>query len=78
MVRPIRVAILGGVAVALLVAAMFVVRPMPDSVVAWFGGVTGVERVGGVRVIYQPPAGLTSFHNTAAAGADVRRCRASD
>ncbi|HEY5920579.1 MAG TPA: hypothetical protein VIV11_02865, partial [Kofleriaceae bacterium] len=47
-------------------------------VVAWFGGVTGVERVGGVRVIYQPPAGLTSFHNTAAAGADVRRCRASD
>jgi hypothetical protein len=79
MVRPIRVALLGGIAVAVAVVAMYVVRPIPDPVVALFGGATELEREGGVRIWFRPPAATMSLADTVAGRtAAVRPCAASD
>ena len=56
-VRPSSVAIWAGVVVALYVMTCFLVRPVPDSVVSLLGGPEGVDRVGGLRLHYRPPAG---------------------
>ncbi|HEU0035628.1 MAG TPA: hypothetical protein VFQ53_33685 [Kofleriaceae bacterium] len=48
-----------GALVAVYVVALFVVRPVPDLALAMVGGPNGgIARHGGVRVRYQPPAGV--------------------
>ncbi len=51
-------AIVAGGLVALFVATLFCVRTVPDRVISLLGGPSGgVERWGGVRLAYEPPAG---------------------
>lgn len=51
-------AVVAGALVALVVGVMFCVREVPDRVVSLLGGPKGgVERLGGVRLIYEPPPG---------------------
>lgn len=58
LVRP-RAAIVAGVAVGLLVAAVFAVMPVPGAIVGLFGGPShGVDRHGGLRITYRPPPGI--------------------
>src|SRR5258705_4536728 len=58
-VTPRRAAIVAGVVVGIAVATAFVVRDVPDRVVSLFGGPKGgVDRIGGVRIRYVPPANL--------------------
>ncbi len=57
-VRPSRVAIVAGALVALQVAMVFVIRPVPDLVVSLLGGPEGgVARLGGFTIQYRPPGG---------------------
>jgi hypothetical protein len=54
-VRPGRVAIIAGVLVAAFVVAAYVVRTVPDGVVALVGGPDGgIDRIGGLRLHYRP------------------------
>src|SRR5688572_16593263 len=57
MVRPGYAAVVAGALVAIYAFVMFCARPVPDRIVALFGGPTGVDRVGGLRVDYQPRDG---------------------
>src|SRR5262245_23107176 len=58
-VRPLRVAIVTGVLAAISVYAVFLIRAVPDRVVSLLGGPSGgVDRIGGLRVHYRPPAGM--------------------
>lgn len=51
-------ATVAGGLVAIVVAAVFCVRTVPDRVISLLGGPAGgVERWGGVRVTYEPPTG---------------------
>jgi hypothetical protein len=55
-----RPAAIAAVLAGIFVAVLFVVRPVSDGLVGLFGGPTGLERSGGVRVRYRPPAGVSS------------------
>jgi hypothetical protein len=58
-VRRWRVAAIAGALVALQVVVALSIRPVPDAVVSLLGGPRGgVDRLGGLRVRYRPPAGL--------------------
>jgi preprotein translocase subunit SecD len=58
-VQPGRVAIVAGAIVALQVVVAFLIRPVPDRVVSLLGGPDGgVDRLGGLRIRYRPPAGV--------------------
>ncbi|HEX7842288.1 MAG TPA: hypothetical protein VF469_32675 [Kofleriaceae bacterium] len=53
-----RTAIAAGLVAALYVLALFTLREVPGSVLAWLGGPDGgVARYGGLTVTYRPPAG---------------------
>ncbi|MBA2541117.1 MAG: hypothetical protein H0V17_15865 [Deltaproteobacteria bacterium] len=57
-VRAGRAAIVAGAMVAAIVMAVYCIRIVPDRVVSMLGGPSGgVDRWGGLRVRYQPPAG---------------------
>src|SRR5665647_1485972 len=57
-VKPRRVATGAGVVIALYVVTSLLAREVPDSLVALLGGPHDrVERIGGLRVHYKPPAG---------------------
>ena len=56
-VQPRRAALIAGLAAAAVVFGCYGVWQVPDRVVRLVGGATGVERMGGVYVRYQPPPG---------------------
>jgi hypothetical protein len=55
-VRAGRSAVIAGMLGAAFTLAVFAVRDVPDAVVAVLGGPTGVERYGGARIRFRPPA----------------------
>ena len=55
-VRARNAAIVAGLIAGVYLAAVFTVRRVPDRVVAWLGGPTGIARDGGLAVRYRPPA----------------------
>ncbi len=58
-VRPRAIAIGAGGAIALFVIASFLVRTVPDRLVTLLGGPDGgVDRIGGLRLRYRPPANV--------------------
>ncbi len=74
-VRASRVAVIAGLLVALYVVVTFLVRPVPDGMVALLGGPDGgIERVGGLRVTYRPAPGTeAALEHVLAHRAHVRR-----
>lgn len=78
-VRASRVAVIAGLLVALYVVVTFLVRPVPDWVVASLGGPDGgVERLGGLRVTYRPaPGAEAALEHVLAHRANVRRADGS-
>jgi len=56
-----KLSIAAGVLVALVVLTLFGTRPVPDRIVQLLGGPHGgVDRIGGVRIRYRPPAGVSA------------------
>lgn len=74
-VRASRAAVIAGLLVALYVVVTFLVRPVPDGMVAFFGGPDGgIERLGGLRVTYRPaPGSEAEIEHVLAQRANVRR-----
>jgi hypothetical protein len=59
-VNPVRVAIGAGVLAALYLLVLYVVTPVPFSLVGLFGGArTDLERSGGLEMVWLPPAGMS-------------------
>lgn len=58
-VRPSRIGLGAGVLAAVYIGALFCVKPLPGKLVGLLGGAPdGVERYGGLRMTWHPPAGL--------------------
>ncbi|MDB4954295.1 MAG: protein-export rane protein SecD [Myxococcales bacterium] len=75
-VKPRGVAIIAGAIAALVIASTFVAQPVPDRVISLLGGPNGgVDRFGGVRIRYQPPAGspAAEIDRVLAADSTIRR-----
>jgi preprotein translocase subunit SecY len=67
--------IVAGLLAGVYLVALFSVRRVPDRVVAWLGGPTGIARDGGLAVRYKPPDGFdtTRFDQSLARrGAQIR------
>ena len=71
-VRAVRAAVVAGLLVLGFVVAMYTVRPVPDGIVRLLGGPTGLERVGGMRIVYRPAPGTEEAVARLTAGAEVR------
>ena len=71
-VRAVRAAVVAGVLVLAFVVALYTVRPVPDAIVRLLGGPTGIERIGGVRIVYRPAPGTEETIARLTADADVR------
>jgi len=57
-VRPVRAGIVAGVFAAVYLVVVYVAQPLPDRFVRLVGGQGGeLGRSGGVRLVWQPPAG---------------------
>lgn len=75
-VRARNAAIVAGLIAGVYLAAVFTVRRVPDRLVAWLGGPTGIARDGGLAVRYRPPAGFDTArleYGLAQRGGAVRR-----
>jgi hypothetical protein len=74
-VRARSAAVVAGLVAAAYLVAVFTIRRVPDRVVAWLGGPTGLARDGGLSVRYRPPVAFdtTRFEqHLEARGATVR------
>ncbi len=69
-VRHGRVAVASGLAVAALAIFALLAQPVPDRIVGLLGGPTGLERVGGIRIVYRD-AGATEARRIELARAGV-------
>jgi SecD-like export protein len=58
-VQPVRAAVVAAVLGAVVVAAVYTARTVPDAVVGLLGGPTGLDRTGGLSVKYTSPTGET-------------------
>lgn len=60
-VRPLRVALGAGVLAALYLLVIYLAHPVPDRLVALFGGAhSDMERAGGLEVVWLPPPGMSA------------------
>lgn len=77
MLEPVRIrrpALVSGLLIAAFVVALFCVRTVPNTVIAWFGGPSStIERVGGLRVRFQPLPGAWPAYEERSGDLYIRR-----
>jgi hypothetical protein len=75
LVRSRHVALVGGALVTLFLGVTYAVHPVPERVLALVGAPRGLDRLGGLRIRYRPPAGqdLAALAERLSNRAPVRR-----